>query len=57
MTLKERFIAEIYEGNCKAYLRERRADYCKVQFKWTCFLDTLCKDGQITQEEFNRITF
>ena len=30
MTLKRKFINEVYEGNYKKYLRERRDDYCSA---------------------------
>lgn len=56
-TLKRRFIDEIYNGDYKQYLKERREDYCKVQFAWSCYIDALCKDGQITQAQSNRATF
>lgn len=27
-------------------------DRCKKQFAWTCFIDMLCKDGEITQQQY-----
>lgn len=57
MTLKRRFINEVYDGDYKRYLRERKEDYCKVQFAWSCYIDGLCKDGQITQKQYNRSVF
>jgi hypothetical protein len=36
--------------------REARTDYCKVQFAWSYFIDSLCKDGQITQSQYGRWT-
>lgn len=57
MTLKRRFINEYYNGNYKAYLRARKADYCKVQFEWSCFIDSLCKNGEITQRQYDNATF
>jgi len=56
-TLKRRFINEVYNGNNKAYLRARKADCCKVQFEWSCWIDGLCKDGQITQKQYDNVTF
>lgn len=56
-TLKRRFIDEVYNGDYKQYLKERREDYCKVQFEWSCYIDSLCKDGEITQAQYNRATF
>lgn len=35
MTLKRRFINEVYERDYKKYLRERRDDYCRVQYIWS----------------------
>lgn len=29
----------------------------KVQFEWSCFIDSLCKSGEITQRQYNRATF
>lgn len=57
MTLKRMFINDVYGGDYKRYLRERKADYCKVQFEWTCYIDSLCKDGQITQKQYDRAVF
>lgn len=56
-TLKRRFINDVYNGDYKQYLRERREDYCKVQFAWSCYIDALCKDGQITQAQYDRAVF
>ena len=57
MTLKRRFIDEFYNGDYKKYLRERKADYYKVQFIWSCYIDALCKNGEITQEQYDRAVF
>lgn len=56
-SLKRRFINEVYDGDYTAYRRARKDDYCKAQFEWACWVDTLCKDGQITQKEYERATF
>lgn len=48
---------EVFDGDYKAYLRARREDYCKVQFQWSCFIDCLCKNGEITQSQYDRATF
>lgn len=29
----------------------------KVQFEWSCFIDSLCKNGEITQRQYDRVTF
>lgn len=55
--IKKLFIAEVYNGDKGEYLRARNADRCKVQFEWACFIDALCKNGEITQEQYERATF
>jgi hypothetical protein len=56
-TLKRRFINEVYEGDYKKYLRARKSDYCKAQFEWSCWIDSLCKNGEITQKQYDNATF
>lgn len=56
-TLKRRFINEVYEGDYKRYLRERKDDYYKVQLEWSCFIDYLCKSGEITQRQYDSAIF
>lgn len=56
-TIKRHFIRDVYGGDFKAYCRARRSDYCKVQFEWSCYIDELCKSGQISQEQYDRATF
>ena len=56
-SLKRRFINEVYEGDYKKYLRERKEDYCKVQLMWSCYIAGLCKDGEITQKQYNNAVF
>lgn len=53
-SIKRRFISEVYGGDRKKYLRERKADYCRVQFEWSCFIDCLCKNGEITQKQYDK---
>lgn len=57
ITLKTRFINEVYNGDKNAYLKARQDDYCKVQFEWSCWIDALCKNGEITQQHYERATF
>lgn len=57
MTLKRRFINEVYGGDYKAYLHARKDDYCKVQFEWSCFIDALCKNGEITLKQYENALF
>lgn len=54
--VKKEFI-RMYYGNRGYYNAARRKDYCKVQFEWSCFIDGLCKDGVISQYQYNRMTF
>lgn len=56
-TLKRRFINEVYEGDYRKYLQARRDDYCKVQYQWTCWMDALCKAGEISQKAWDKTTF
>lgn len=55
-TLKRRFINEMY-GDYKSYLRARKDDYCNVQYEWSCWIDSLCKAGEISQKVYDRATF
>ena len=45
--LKAIYINEVYDGNRGAYLRDRRRDYCAAQLRWSCWIDSLCKDGTV----------
>lgn len=54
--IKHLFILECY-GTMKAYKKARRKDYYKVQFEWSCFIDNLCRDGIITQIEYEKAIF
>lgn len=40
-----------------AYKAARKEDYCRVQLEWSCFIDGLCRDGVITQAQYNKATF
>ena len=55
--IKKAFIEAYYNGDRDAYLKARKADYCMVQFEWSCFIDSLCKSGEITQRQYNKVTF
>ena len=56
-TLKRRFINEVYNGDYKRYLKERKEDYCRVQLMWSFYIDGLCKDGEITQRQYDNAVF
>ncbi|MBR6632498.1 MAG: hypothetical protein IKK89_11240 [Alistipes sp.] len=55
--MRRRFIDEAFGGDYKAYLRARQDDYCKVQFEWSCWIDALCKNGEITQAQYEQAIF
>lgn len=54
--IKKLFIATCYNTRGE-YLSERKRDYCAAQLRWSCFVDYLCKDGQITQRQYDNATF
>lgn len=35
------------------YKQEAKKDYCKMQLAWSTFVDSLCKDGTITQRQYD----
>lgn len=57
MTLKRRFIVEVFDGDEKAYRKARKEDYLKVQYEWTLWMDSLCKSGEISQRTWNTALF
>lgn len=54
--IKRLFVLEFY-GSMSAYKAARKNDYCKVQLEWSCFIDSLCRTGVITQAQYNSATF
>lgn len=56
-SIKRMFINDVYDGDYKRYLHERKTDYFKVQFEWSCYIDSLCKSGIITQQQYDRAIF
>lgn len=56
-TLKRRFINEVFDGDYTAYCRARKSDYYKAQFEWSCWIDSLYKNGEITQKQYDNATF
>jgi len=55
--IKKQYILECYGGDRAKYRADRKADYCKAQFKWTCWMDMKLKNGEITQKQFHKATF
>lgn len=56
-TLKRRFIDEAFASDYKAYLKASQDDYCKVQLEWSCWIDALCKNGEITPKQYEQEPF
>jgi len=54
--IKRLFISKFY-GTTAAYKAARKEDYYKIQLEWSCFIDGLCRDGVITQAQYNKATF
>lgn len=50
------FIQEFY-GSKKSFYEACRDDYYKVQFAWSSFIDVLCKNGEITENQYNKACF
>ena len=48
------FVETYYPNNLREALK---ADKLAVQFVWSVFIDSLCKDGQITQQQYNSWLF
>ena len=56
-SLKRKFIDEAFDGDHKSYKKARQDDYCKVQFEWSCWIDALCKNGEITTKQYEEAVF
>lgn len=56
-SIRQRFIDEVFDGDYKAYKAARISDYLKVQFEWSCWIDALCKSGEITQKQHEQAMF
>lgn len=57
MTIKRMFINDVYGGDYTQYRRARKADYLKVQYEWSVYVDGLCKSGEITQRQYDTVVF
>lgn len=59
MTLRQakRLFIDAFYGSDKEYRKARKDDYCKAQLAWSCFIDGLCKDGYITDKQYDLATF
>lgn len=56
-SIRQRFIDEVFGGDYKAYKAARISDYLKVQFEWECWIDALCKSGEITKQQYEQVVF
>lgn len=50
MTYREA-VKEFQRQNAELY--NNRVDYWTGQFAWSSYVDSLCKDGQITSRQYN----
>lgn len=48
---------EHYYGDLSKLHEALKADWWAVQYAWSIFIDALCKNGEITQEQYNSWTF
>lgn len=48
---------ETYYQTSKALHKALKTDRLAVQYEWECFVDSLCRDGNITQDQYNSWTF
>lgn len=46
-------LIEMYGGR-EAFNEAKKDDYLAVQFEWSCYKDSLCKSGEITQRQYDR---
>lgn len=50
------FVKEYY-GDHKSFVKAVRDDYYKVQLEWSCYIDDLCREGVLTERQWQRATF
>lgn len=48
---------ENYYGDKEQLHIELKRDYLSVQYAWEVFTDSLCKDGNITMQQYETWTF
>lgn len=53
----DRLFIESYYGSDEAFREAVQDDYCKAQLNWSCFIDGLLRDGQITQKQYATWSF
>lgn len=50
------FVESHYEDN-RNLRAALKADRLAVQFEWSCYIDSLCRDGEITMKQYESWTF
>lgn len=55
--IKKAFIRDCFNGNKEAYKKARKDDYCKVQLEWAFYIDSLCRNGEITLKQYETVEF
>lgn len=55
MTMKQvnKEFVEMYYGNWESFKAARKAAYLKVQYEWSCYIDSLNKEGKLTDRQYH----
>ena len=53
---KQLFVESHY-GNENDLRKALKKDYLAVQFEWSCFIDSLCRNGDITMTQYQNWLF
>lgn len=53
----DKLFIEDYYGSESVFKDAVQDDYCKAQLNWSCFIDSLCKAGEITSEQYETWAF
>lgn len=56
-TVATKLFVETYFGNEKELKAALKQDWYAVQYEWEVFMDSLCKNGDITQEQYDSWVF
>ena len=51
MTLKQ--VRKNFKEYNADFIKDNKRDKIKVNFEYSCYLDSLCKNGEITQKQYN----
>ena len=52
-----KLFVESYYGDKHTLYAALKADRLAVQFEWSIFIDSLCRDGEITIKQYDSWTF